>query len=109
MNLWASAALVNATTGDSYGEDHPYETFTDNPGKLFRALRREYGRCTGSVHIDTKEGKTRRIGWVFVKRAEYADHFYRGHKPDTYLQETWISLHNGPPEIRAPIYQYHDL
>ena len=55
------------------------------PGEIFRACRREYGRCTGSVYVDTAEG-TKRIGWAFQKRERYQD------CGETYLHETWVTL-----------------
>jgi hypothetical protein len=70
------------------GEIDWYETYwdaTDAPGKIFRELQREHGRCTGYIYIDTAEG-ARKIGYVFQKRREYSD------SSDTYLSETWVEF-----------------
>jgi hypothetical protein len=64
------------------------ETYFDEdvtPGEIFRESQKEHGRCQSKVYIDTEDGVAQ-IGWVFVKRLEYDD------SPETYLQETWITL-----------------
>ncbi len=92
-NILASEDYVNATeghrTGDSGG---PYETFTDHVGTLYRAFRKEYGRCVGSVHV-TQGGKDKRVGWIFHKRVKYDD------CAETYLREVWITLHTAKPTV----------
>ena len=69
-----------------YGETDPYESFTDNVGRLFRNFQKEYGRCISKLYVDRKDGAAA-IGWVFEKRAQYTD------SSDTYLQETWVTLY----------------
>ena len=100
--LWVSEAFVNLSKEIRYGETSPYESFTDDSGKLFRSHRREYGRCTGKVYIDTKDGKTLAIGWVFLGRDKYQG------CDKTYLREVWVTLHDGPP-ISTAQYQYHEI
>jgi hypothetical protein len=59
------------------GENDWYETYwdaADAPGKIFRDLQREHGKCTGHVYIDTTEG-TR-----------------KSDSSDTYLSETWVEF-----------------
>lgn len=91
---------INQTRGCSYGATDWYEPYTDNVGKLFRSLQREYGRCSGKVYIDTKTG-TKAIGWVFEKRQMYDD--ARGNDPerDYYIREVWVSLAQDVVEIPA--------
>ena len=83
---------VNKTENHICGESEPYEPYTDNIGKLFLNLQREYGRCISKMHIDTPEG-VKNIGWVFEKKTKYTD------CDQTYLQETWVTLHKKPPTI----------
>jgi hypothetical protein len=72
------------------GSSGVYESGFETPGALFRAMRREHGRCTGHVHVD-RDGRTLTIGWVFLKRRRYED------SPDTYLAETWVTVHEREP------------
>jgi len=90
---------VNKTEGYRCGDSGLYEPFTDDIRRLFRSLQREYGRCIGKVRIDP-DGKV--IGWVFEKRVKYED------VNETYLLETWVSLHDDNPE-RTVKYKYHYL
>ena len=78
-----------------------YETFTDSVGELYRAMRREYGRCEGRVYRDTADS-TKAIGWVFVKRMQYED------SPDTYLRRVWVTLHDAPA-TRTVEYHFHEM
>ncbi len=82
--------LFNRTKGCRNGDSDVYKTFTDSYGELYRAMMREYGRCTGKVYIDTKTG-ARAIGWVFMKRQTYDD------CNETYILETWVTVHKAPP------------
>ena len=89
-------------------ETDTYETAHDNLGRLYRALVKEHGRCTGKVHLDIA-GKTKSIGWVFIKRAEYGDaaRLPAGHDK-TYLQETWVTVHKAPP-VKTITYDYAEI
>lgn len=100
--LWMSEAFVDKDRHIRFGEAEPYESFTDDTGKLFKSCQREYGRCTSKIYIDTKQGKTLKIGWVFLERDKYQD------CNKTYLREVWITLHDGPP-TRTVQYHYHEL
>lgn len=100
-NLWICESFVNATEGHRFGDSEVYETFTGDSGELFRFLRREYGRCTGKVHVDTEDG-TKAVGWVFESRLKYED------VDETYLREVWVTLHDAPDTVvRTP--HYHEL
>jgi len=92
--------FINQTKGYHFGDTDWYEPYTDNIGKLFRNLQQEYGRCSGKVYVDTKEG-TKPVGWVFEKRMKYDD--ARGNDPDRdfYIREVWVSLAHDVEEIPA--------
>lgn len=90
MALWIQETYLNEDRGHIVGETGVYETSYDDKGSLYHAMVKEYGRCTGKMYIDTKEG-AKTIGWVFTKRIGYSN------SKDTYLQSTWISVHTGPP------------
>lgn len=106
-NLWVSETYVNADKGYTYGDQPPYESFTDDPGELYRRMRREYGRCTGSVRVDTADGKSIKIGWVFHRRVPYEGP-HRAGQPTTYLQETWITLYDKQDTV-VRTKHYHSL
>jgi hypothetical protein len=84
------------------GNSEPYETHFEDPAKLYRSCLKEYGRCISKVYID-KNGKSVPVGWVFLKRQEYEDS--RKRPSETYLHETWVTLHSGPP-TRKTTYHY---
>ena len=101
-NLFVEETWIDKTRDLCVSKSGVYETAYDTPGALYRALRAEYGRCIGHVYVDTKDGATRSIGWVFVKRAKYED------TDETYLQETWATLHDAQPD-RTVTCHYHAL
>jgi len=86
MGLLISEVYINATKNVRFGESPVFESFTDDAGKLFKALQKEYGRCTSKVYVDTKEG-TKTIGWVFQGRQRYED------SKEIYLREVWVTRH----------------
>jgi hypothetical protein len=100
---------VDATRGCRYGDSGAWqEAFTDDRGQLYRALMREYGRCTSKVYVDDPapvngddaKGYTlrpRAVGWVFVKRVEYDDaHRLPPGRERTYLREVWVTVREVP-------------
>lgn len=89
MAYLVSESYVNATQGYRYGDTEPEDYGYDNLGELYRALRRENGRCVGKVYTD-KDGA---IGWVFVKRVPYDD------SDETYLREVWVTVHTAPDTV----------
>jgi hypothetical protein len=103
-DLYVQESFVNRTKNLRYGDDSVvYATGYDHAGKLFRALRKEYGRCTGHVYIDTADPQhPQKIGWVFVKRQTYSN------SRETYLQEVWVTVHTAPP-TRTVTYHYATL
>ena len=102
MNLFVEENWLDATSHHRLGDSGIYETFTDSPGVLYRALLKEYGRCIGSVHVDRPGGKVSNIGWVFLKRKKYDD------CDETFLAETWVTLHKKQP-TRTVEYHYVEL
>lgn len=109
--LFASESYINATVGYRYGDSGVQETFCETPGELYRAMRREHGRCIGRTYIDTPDG-TEAIGWVFTKRVMYDDARPRDGRygPDAYyLREVWVTVHDAPDTVtRTPHYHYID-
>jgi hypothetical protein len=98
MSLFVQEVGVNVTEGYRFAESPVYETGFDTPGEVYRASLREHGRCTGKVYVD-KDGKALPVGWVFLRRAQYDD------CKETYLQETWVTLHTSPDTLtRTPHY-----
>ena len=102
-----SETFVNLDKGYRFGESEPYEPYTDNVGELFREMRREYGRCTGSVYVDTTDGKVKRIGWVFQKRMEYED-YRRGDSERYYTREVWVTLHDAKDTVTRQAH-FHEI
>ena len=100
-NLLISEDQINVTEGYRSGESGVFECFTDHPGELFRALRRNYGRCTGKVRVDVGNS-VKAIGWVFEKRRKYDD------CDETYLLETWVTVHEKKP-TRTIEYHYREV
>ena len=101
QNLYIQEDYVQITNDGKrigLGRSDVYETWTPDKGQLYRALQRQYGRCTSKVYIDLPSG-AKSIGWVFVKRQQY-----ERHSTDTYLQETWVTLHKAPP---TRVIEYH--
>jgi hypothetical protein len=92
-------SYVDATRNVRYGDD--WLAAKDciggsTTGDLYRAMRREYGRCISRVYIDTN-GQTLPIGWVFVSRQRYDD------TREPYRREIWIMLHeHGERTIEGP-------
>lgn len=76
---------VNTTENCIFSESDWYEPYTNNLGKLFKTMLKEYGRCVSKVYVNTPDGGADQIGWVFEKRAKYED------TKETYLQETWVT------------------
>jgi hypothetical protein len=96
--------FVNVTKGYRFGDSEPYEPFTDDVGKLYKHLVKEYGRCTGKVFIDTPKG-AQAVGWVFVSRQRYED---ARTKDDTYLREAWVTLYDEADTVTR-VEHYHAL
>ncbi len=83
-----------------FGDTGWYEPFTDDRGKLFRYLQKEYGRCTGNLYKDNvpiyllnkgmiqyeKGRESKQVGWVFESRQEYTDY------EETYIREVWVEF-----------------
>jgi hypothetical protein len=101
-NLYAEVESVNETKGYRFGSSGVFETSAETVGELYRDMRREYGRCTGKVYIDTADGRAKAIGWVFVKREKYED------TGEPFLMSTWAMVHDVPPDVTRRVH-YHEL
>lgn len=99
--LFVQEYYINRTEGYRFGESDVYETWTGDVGKLYRSLQREYGRCIGKVYY--REGGPLAVGWVFLQRLAYED------SSETYLRETWVTVHDAQPERSAPVFAYHAI
>jgi hypothetical protein len=103
MTIHIQETYINRTVNSMIGESEVYDTGRNEneKGGLFRDLQREYGRCKGKVYIDTTDGNTKAIGWVFEGRDKYEDV-----PEESYLREVWVSLHDAPPTQTV---EYHYL
>jgi hypothetical protein len=91
MVLEIRETFVNETKGYQFGNSAWYEPYTDNRGRLFRSLQREYGRCVSKVRNEAQGDKA--VGWVFQKRMEYEDARQSWRKEDrTYVREVWVEV-----------------
>lgn len=102
MTLLIREVFVNETRGCRFGAEEWYEPYTDDRGRLFRTMQREYGRCVSTkMYIDTKTQEIKPVGWVFQKRMRYED---ARRDPDTgrykdsdyYVREVWVELRDTP-------------
>ena len=98
-NIHVQETFINATEGYRFGDSDVYETWTNDRGKLFRDMQREYGRCKGKVWIDRDGAAPLQVGWVFQKRMQYED------SREWYTREVWVTLHTAPP-TRSVKYHY---
>jgi hypothetical protein len=77
------------------GESDWYEPGTTDPRALYKDWRREYGRCTGKMYQDSKDGKTYHVGYIFLARVPYGGPREtwgtKVKRADTYLREMWCS------------------
>lgn len=92
--MFIEEVWTNETEGYGCGESGLYEPFTDNVGKLFKFLQKEYGRCQSSVYVD-KDGKAVKVGWYFQKRRKYED------CNEYFLQGTWVTLYESKPDVEV--------
>jgi len=93
--IYIQETFVNETLNSSFGETNVYEAFTDDKGKLFKSLQKEYGRCKGKVYHDSVSHGTKAIGWIFESRNKYTD------SPDTYLRNVWVTLFEQPDDVEV--------
>ena len=101
MSILIREEFINVDKHAQFGETEPYEPFTDDIGRLFSSLRREYGRAS-KVYVDLTTGGVRHVGWSFSKRMKYED--ARNNSADSYYQrEVWVTLYEScdPTDPRA--------
>jgi len=63
-------------------EDTEIKTLSD----LFKYGKKNYGRCISKVFIDSDDGKTIHIGYVFEKKDKYTD------TKDDFIKEVWVTI-----------------
>ena len=104
--LQVRETFVNETKGHQIGETEWYEPYTDNMGRLFLNLQKEYGRCLSRMYRELNEDDSNPVdgvpvGWVFSRRERYAD--ARGRwsdrlgrtvygDDDHYIREVWVEV-----------------
>lgn len=88
--MFVREEYFNETRGYRFGSSDWYEAYTDDVGKLFRDMQREFGRCRGKVYVDLPDGTAKQVGWTFEKKMQYED--YRGHGERYYVRTVWVSL-----------------
>jgi hypothetical protein len=93
---------VDVSVADKKGNYIIYEgieewDLANDPKEVFKLAKKEYGRCTSKMFIDTEKGP-KHIGWVFEKKRKYED------CNEEYLQETWIAPLKKYEEIRQVEY-----
>lgn len=81
--LLVRETFTNEDKGYRFGESEWYEAYTDDRGKLFRSMQREYGRCVSSVYV---EPNAKPVGWYFERREQYED------AAETYTRGVWVEL-----------------
>jgi hypothetical protein len=99
MPLQIRESYVNATRNVQFGETDFQTAYTDDRGRLFRSLQKEYGRCISRMYRDTKDGAPIVVGWVFSKRMEYED-ARRDWSKDCrfYIREVWVEVREVPDD-----------
>lgn len=73
--------------------DNTYMGENASSGDIFRAMREEYGRCTGKVYIDEPNDPAKPCGWFFVSRQRYED------TGEPYLRGAWVTVGEYHPAI----------
>jgi hypothetical protein len=98
--VFVRETFIDETKGHQFGESDWYEPYTDDIGRLFRDMQKEYGRCTGHVYVGDGPD-VKKVGWVFEKRMEYDD--YRGRGDRFYVRTVWVrlaeSVERTPPKV----------
>jgi hypothetical protein len=100
---------VNATENYQFGETEWYEPFTDDRGKLFRSLQKEYGAgrkmfvdrpLPDAAHSpapavpisERRRASEEQCGWIFSHQDKYED------TGAYYTREVWVELREVPDE-----------
>ena len=101
--MWVLEAFINRTRGYSFGESDWYESYHDTTGSLFRAMQREYGRCTSRMYMDRPsrfDGPSSpvQVGWVFEKVMTYEDARPPYGDNDRYVREVWVQVSSTEPK-----------
>ena len=100
-NLLVKEVWVNRTENYIAGDSGIYESRFETPGEAFKGFRKLYGRPVSKQFVEYGNGESKQIGWVFQKKAKYED------TGETYIAETWVSLHSAPDEIKTKSHYYN--
>jgi hypothetical protein len=94
--LWITLDFVDLTRDMRYENVglEPTDFEEEEVGRLYRAMRKEFGRCVSKVYMSTSAEEAIPIGWVFQKHTEYTDTNRK------YLREVWVTVHIGPQRFR---------
>jgi hypothetical protein len=103
MALQIRETFTNETRGYRSDWSEWYEPYTDNIGRLFRGMQREYGRCVGRIYVDApRDGSafgavgSSACGWYFEKKVEYEDSGRFGRPRAFYTRGVWVEMrHHG--------------
>lgn len=93
--------LVDEDRGYRFGDDTPYETMYEETGDLFKALMKEYGRCTSKMFVDKLDGSAKQVGWCFEKKAKYED------TNELFTQAAWVWVFTEMPVKTVTIHAKH--
>lgn len=93
QDLTVRCTYINKTKGHIFGEDpEPQVAFTNDRGRLFRDMQKEYGRCTGKVYRTLADGTNTVIGYAFEKKMKYEDHRPWSRGDCYYTREVWVEI-----------------
>lgn len=90
-NLFIEISAVNATKRYRMYDNIFEESICDNKKDLYKALLKEYGRCTGKMFIDDKNGNPVQIGWVFVPGNIFEDSKEQANETCSVLKEAYLA------------------
>ena len=94
--MYIREIYLNETDNHLIGEGDWYETFTDNLGDLYRALRKQFGKPQ-NMYIDKKDGTTKKVGWVFTGKDKYED------TGEPYIRQVWVEVSKTEPTSETTI------
>ncbi len=97
-NIWLQEEYVNKTQGYRVGDSGIFESSMTTKSEVYKYYLKSCGKCVGKVYV----GEGTHIGWIFQKLVKYED------CNEKYLQEVWVSLHNGLP-TETVTYDYFEM
>lgn len=87
--LLVRVSLVNATRKRLLGKWPPGEEFGpyEDLRSLYKDMKSEWGGRVSAMYLDSADGGTRQVGWVFTRRVAY-----EGDPRKTYVREAWVEV-----------------